>query len=119
MHSRTAIVCRWIPAVAPKIPCRAFHASMRQLMPREKPRHAHPEVGGALSPRWLSDLKARAQSELKGKPTEAKRVLDELDKRWLQLSAGAEGFLTGPRWTGLDNHQVVWGDMVSISQLAE
>ncbi|KAF4125504.1 hypothetical protein GMORB2_4344 [Geosmithia morbida] len=38
-------------------------------------------------------------------------VIDQLDSRWLEMSAGTEGFLTGPRWTGLDCHQIAWGDM--------
>lgn len=62
-----------------------------------------------LSPRWLSDLKAQAGSA--SRPEEGRRVLDYLKKNWLELLAGAEGFLAGPRF-GLTSHKILWGDMV-------
>lgn len=74
------------------------------------------EIGAAsLSPRWLSDLKAKAQANVKQGQLlhESKRVLDQLDERWVQLLAGSEGFLSGPQWAGLSKETVRWGDMVS------
>jgi hypothetical protein len=107
MRNHTALLYRRIPATH----CRPFHTTVRKLL--DNSRSSPPETGGRLSPRWLSDLRERAHSDLSAKPAQARRVLDELDRRWLELSAGTEGFLTGPRWTGLDSHQVAWGDMVS------
>ena len=74
------------------------------------------EVGAAsLSSRWLSDLKAKAQANVKQGQLlhESKRVLDQLDQRWVGLLAGSEGFLSGPQWAGLSKETVRWGDMVS------
>ncbi|KAG6003926.1 hypothetical protein E4U21_001605 [Claviceps maximensis] len=71
-----------------------------------------------LNPRWLSDLQARAEA-LRAHPATGQdaastleTMSDDLNRRWLQLSAGREGFLTGERWTGLDKVAVAWGDMV-------
>lgn len=95
---------------------RQLHAGSRLLQSQ-----GGPDVGaahGGLSPRWLSDLKLEAErltSDEGGgsdRATRARRVLEQLDRRWIELSAGAEGFLSGPRWTGVDRHQVAWGDMV-------
>lgn len=63
-----------------------------------------------LSPRWLSDLKAQAAKS--SRPEKGQSVLKYLEEHWLDLMAGAEGFLTGPRWTGLPSHKIQWGDMV-------
>lgn len=40
-------------------------------------------------------------------------VLRALANEWRELSAGAEGFLTGGR-RGLEGQQVVWGEMDSF-----
>ncbi|PNY24995.1 Uncharacterized protein TCAP_05059 [Tolypocladium capitatum] len=70
----------------------------------------------ALSPRWFTDLRHRIKKclSLQIGAQDAARLrarLDYLDKHWLELSAGREGFLTGARWRGLDRHPVAWGDM--------
>jgi hypothetical protein len=62
-----------------------------------------------LSARWLSDLKAQAGKSRRRE--EGQRVLDYLSEHWLELLAGAEGFLSAPRW-GLPDHRILWGDMV-------
>ncbi|KND87088.1 hypothetical protein TOPH_08272, partial [Tolypocladium ophioglossoides CBS 100239] len=71
----------------------------------------------ALSPRWLTDLRDRINKclSLQLGAEDAGRLrerLDYLDRRWLELSAGREGFLTTDRWRGLNMHAVTWGDMV-------
>lgn len=78
--------------------------------------HADPSASPSpkLSPRWLSDLKAQAKSS--NRQAEGARVLDYLGKHWLELLAGAEGYLTGPRW-GLQNHKIHWGDMDSMGHV--
>ncbi|KAF5589026.1 uncharacterized protein FSUBG_11277 [Fusarium subglutinans] len=71
--------------------------------------------------RWFADL----QDQLKRFTSdsypascveEAKRQLVSNEQNWLQLLAGQQGFLTDKRWRGLDNHQLLWGDMDSMSQ---
>jgi hypothetical protein len=70
--------------------------------------------------RWFADL----QAQLKKFTTdhypascvqEANRQLVSNEENWLQLLAGQQGFLTDKKWRGLDNHQLLWGDMVSGS----
>ena len=77
---------------------------------------AHPFsslTGSAAQPKakWLSDL--REQAARSRHRDQGQRVQDYLKKNWLPLLAGAEGFLTGPRW-GLVDHQILWGNMVRI-----
>jgi acyl-CoA thioesterase FadM len=78
-------------------------------------RRAAHTATAALSPRWLSDLKAQTErginsadgNEARG----AKQVAQQLEHRWLELLLNTEGFLSGPRWAGLDNYPVLWGEM--------
>ncbi|KAH6691369.1 thioesterase-like superfamily-domain-containing protein [Plectosphaerella plurivora] len=79
-------------------------------------------VAGALSPRWLTDLQTRLKkvSVTKLSPAsgaEWKRLHREIDSRWLDLLAGSDGFLTSPRWRGLNSHAVAWGDMDSMGHV--
>ena len=72
----------------------------------------------ALSPRWLTDLRDRVKKCLSLQvgaedATRLRERLDYLDKHWLELSVGREGFLTSYPRRGLNKHSVVWGDMVS------
>ena len=72
----------------------------------------------SLSPRWLSDLKARIGRcilfGLSPEQTNAAGVaLQELTTDWRDLVAGSEGFLTGKGRMGLYRQEVVWGEMVS------
>ncbi|UKZ61812.1 uncharacterized protein TrAtP1_003070 [Trichoderma atroviride] len=72
---------------------------------------------GAINPRWLSDLQGRLTKSLSLKlsPEDAGTVKDRLaylDKNWLVLSAGREGFLAEPERRGVDGHAIQWGDMV-------
>lgn len=71
----------------------------------------------SLSPRWLSDVKARigrcitfglSSEQVK----EAGAILDEVNSGWREMVAGSEGFLTGKDRWGLYRHQVQWGEMV-------
>lgn len=82
-------------------------------------------AGGAseslvLSSRWLTDLRKRlttCQSKSASSPAKSKQIesrLTQLSDRWLDLSAGREGYLTQTRWKGLDKLNVLWGDMVSL-----
>ncbi|GJD00082.1 hypothetical protein ColKHC_08907 [Colletotrichum higginsianum] len=73
-------------------------------------------VSPTASPRWFSELQARIL-RLKDAPKsprcveEADGLLQQTNANWMGLLAGSQGFLTEPRWRGLDNHQVFWGDM--------
>ncbi|KAI1371334.1 thioesterase-like superfamily-domain-containing protein [Hypoxylon crocopeplum] len=71
--------------------------------------------------RWYSDLKARlGKCILFGCSREqahrAAGVLRALATEWRELTAGAEGFLTGGR-RGLEGQQVVWGEMDSFGHV--
>ncbi|CAK4034928.1 Hypothetical predicted protein [Lecanosticta acicola] len=69
----------------------------------------------SLSPRWLSDAKARIghcitfglQREQKA---EAGRILQELSRDWRELVAGSEGFLTSRERRSMYRLPVVWGE---------
>lgn len=74
---------------------------------------------GAVNPRWLSELQGRLTKSLSLElaPEKAETVKDRLaylDKNWLMLSAGREGFLADPERRGVDGHAIQWGDMVRI-----
>jgi hypothetical protein len=79
-----------------------------------------PATGGAaeaLSPRWLSELRANVEKGLSTvsdpvKAGNARRVKQILDESWLELLVGSEGFVFGPGRRGLHNHKIVWGNMV-------
>ncbi|PNP76181.1 hypothetical protein FNYG_10470 [Fusarium nygamai] len=69
--------------------------------------------------RWFADLQAQLKKFTSDNyPSscveEAKRQLVSNDQNWLQLLAGQQGFLTDKKWRGLDNHQLLWGDMDSM-----
>ncbi|CAF3646000.1 unnamed protein product [Fusarium graminearum] len=72
----------------------------------------------ALPSRWFADL----QTQLKELTTErypkectekAQKLYAFSEQNWLELLAGQQGFLTEKKWRGIDNHQLLWGDMVS------
>ncbi|EMT73656.1 hypothetical protein FOC4_g10002146 [Fusarium odoratissimum] len=68
--------------------------------------------------RWFADLQAQLKHFTSDHypascVQEAKRQLVSNEENWLQLLAGQQGFLTDKKWRGLDNHQLLWGDMVS------
>lgn len=70
--------------------------------------------------RWLADLRKRLNGlESKDISSAQKREVQQhlalLNEEWLELSAGQEGYLTEPKWRGLDRHSLFWGDMVGIS----
>ncbi|KAL7954765.1 Thioesterase/thiol ester dehydrase-isomerase [Trichoderma compactum] len=101
----------------------AIHAmrpsSVRSLTTTARLRAATPppaSENGAINPRWLSDLQKRLQKSLSLKIApkrvdEVRERLAYLDKNWLELAAGREGFLADPERRGLDRHMVQWGDM--------
>ncbi|KAF5651393.1 uncharacterized protein FTJAE_140 [Fusarium tjaetaba] len=73
----------------------------------------------AFPSRWFADLQAQlkkftSDSYPSSCVEEAKRQLVSNDQNWLQLLAGQQGFLTDKKWRGLDNHQLLWGDMDSM-----
>lgn len=68
--------------------------------------------------RWVSDVRARIGKCISfgcdaAQIQRAAGVLGILANEWRALSAGSEGFLTG-RLRGLENQQVVWGEMDSF-----
>lgn len=46
---------------------------------------------------------------------EADSIMRTVSSDWRELVAGSEGFLLGPGRAGLENHAVVWGEMVSCA----
>ena len=74
-----------------------------------------------ISPRWLSELKARIGRCLSFglKPAqidEAGGVLSIIAQDWRELLAGSEGFLVGKGRAGLEGQEVVWGEMVGFQK---
>lgn len=72
-----------------------------------------------LSPRWLSDVRARIGKCIMfgiddAQTTEAGSILQEVSRDWRELLAGSEGFLTGQEYRGLYRQEVVWGEMVGF-----
>ncbi|KAG7431835.1 hypothetical protein Forpi1262_v007001 [Fusarium oxysporum f. sp. raphani] len=70
----------------------------------------------SFSSRWFADLQAQLKKFTSDHypascVQEAKRQLVSNEQNWLQLLAGQQGFLTDKKWRGLDNHQLLWGDM--------
>lgn len=71
-----------------------------------------------LTSRWFTDLQGQLKELTDAKqPSECARQARELyefsQNNWLELLAGQQGFLTDKKWRGLNNHQLLWGDMVS------
>lgn len=107
---------RPLALTSPGIRCRASFSSQPA---RQSLTQADSQPKTELSPRWLSDFQAQLkQASAANLPKESKSELDRLGKdvseRWLDLLAGAEGYLTEPEWRGLNNHLVGWGDMVCL-----
>ncbi|KAJ4984929.1 hypothetical protein SVAN01_09623 [Stagonosporopsis vannaccii] len=70
-----------------------------------------------LSPRWLSDVRARIGKCIMfgindAQTSEAGSILQQVSSDWRELLAGSEGFLTGQEYRGLYRQEVVWGEMV-------
>ncbi|KAI8961520.1 hypothetical protein F5Y11DRAFT_326074 [Daldinia sp. FL1419] len=75
----------------------------------------------SLPSRWYSDLRARIGKCImfgctRAQAQRAAAILRILGTEWRELTAGAEGFLTGGR-RGLENQQVVWGEMDSFGHV--
>ncbi|OSS46432.1 hypothetical protein B5807_08515 [Epicoccum nigrum] len=75
-----------------------------------------------LSPRWLSDVRARiGKCIMFGiddmQTNEAGSILQEISSDWRELLAGSEGFLTGEEYRGLYRQEVVWGEMDSMGHV--
>ncbi len=76
----------------------------------------------ALSPRWLSDTKARVGKCITfGMPNslvdEAGEILRVLGHDWRAIVAGSEGYLTDPKRAGLHRHNIVWGEQDSMGHV--
>src|SRR5690242_2203493 len=74
----------------------------------------------SLSPRWLSDVRARIGKCIMfgindAQTSEAGSILQDVSRNWRELLAGSEGFLTGQEFRGLYRQEVVWGEMVGVS----
>ncbi len=73
---------------------------------------------GANNSRWLGDLRKRmhqcmSRENLPPKhAAELRERMSYLDKNWLELSGGREGYLADAKWRGVDKQNVAWGDMV-------
>ncbi|KAH0382615.1 hypothetical protein KCU92_g6101, partial [Aureobasidium melanogenum] len=74
-----------------------------------------------LSPRWLGDVKQRLGKCMTFgmKPEQVARagaVLETVARDWRELVAGSEGFLTSENRRGFYRHEIVWGEMDSMSK---
>ncbi|KAH9824524.1 Thioesterase-like superfamily [Teratosphaeria destructans] len=83
---------------------------------------SQPLSTATLSPRWLSDVKQRIGKCITFglKPqqvSEASTIIQEISRDWRELSAGGEGFLTGPDRRGLYKQEIVWGEMDSMGHV--
>jgi hypothetical protein len=79
-----------------------------------KPIHDSPP----LTSRWFADLQGQLKELTDSKQSsecarQARELYEFSQTNWLELLAGQQGFLTDKKWRGLDNHQLLWGDMVS------
>lgn len=95
-------------------PFRPRHYSSRTSLPEGS--------RSAISPRWLSDTKARIGKCITfGMPEslvdEAGRILRVLGRDWRELVAGSEGYLTDPKRAGLHRHNIVWGEQDSMGHV--
>ncbi|KAK3192655.1 hypothetical protein K4F52_001454 [Lecanicillium sp. MT-2017a] len=77
--------------------------------------------GGARSnSRWLGDLRKRmhqcmSRENLPPKhAAELRERMSYLDKNWLELSAGREGYLADAKWRGVDKQSVAWGHVNNV-----
>ncbi|KZM22649.1 uncharacterized protein EKO05_0009687 [Ascochyta rabiei] len=75
-----------------------------------------------LSPRWLSDVRARIGKCIMfgiddAQTSKAGSILQEVSSDWRELLAGSEGFLTGQEYRGLYRHEVAWGEMDSMGHI--
>lgn len=96
-----------------QLTCRAFTASAFRLAEKQV------QPAAVSNSRWLTDIRKRMQ-KLSTDTLDAtsKESLAGwkayLDKNWLLLSAGRDGFIMDEEWWGMVNHQIFWGDMVSF-----
>ncbi|WZH43047.1 thioesterase-like superfamily-domain-containing protein [Fusarium acuminatum] len=77
-----------------------------------KPIHDSPP----LTSRWFADLQGQLKELTDSKQSsecarQARELYEFSQTNWLELLAGQQGFLTDKKWRGLDNHQLLWGDM--------
>jgi hypothetical protein len=92
-------------------------ALFRPVLPVTSRRCKSTDTSAALSPRWLSDVRARIGKCImfgidSAQTQEAGSILQEVARDWRELVAGSEGYLTGKEWRGLYRQEVVWGEMV-------
>ncbi|XXH00041.1 hypothetical protein Hte_006382 [Hypoxylon texense] len=98
-------------------PSRTFSSSSKEESKEEEEEPLPP-----LPPsRWYSDLRARLGKCIlfgcsREQAARAAGVLRALATEWRDLTAGAEGFLTGGR-RGLEGQQVAWGEMDSFGHV--
>lgn len=93
-------------------PCRPY--SSHAPSPQEPP--------STISPRWLSDTKARVGKCISfglnpEQVEEAGWIVSELGASWRDLVAGSEGFLTDPKRAGLHRQSIVWGEQDSMGHV--
>src|SRR5947208_2351743 len=102
--------CRapYLPTFSPQPLARLFSKiASAQSKSEEQIAAVEAKGAGALSPRWLSDLKSRiGKCIIFGlQPEQLQRaghILNVVARDWRDLVAGSEGFLTGPKRAGLE-----------------
>ena len=75
-----------------------------------------------LSPRWLSDVKARLGKCIlfgmnESQTTEAGILLAEVARDWKDLMAGSEGYLTDRRRAGITSIPIEWGSQDTMGHV--
>ena len=117
--------CRMRPAIARSTlsapPISLLHQRAPRLSRSRSTSSSSSQAATAsLSPRWLSDLKARIGKCINfginsEQVKEASAILHDVNLHWRDMVAGSEGFLTGKDRWGLYRQQVAWGEMVGSS----
>ena len=80
------------------------------------------DTATALSPRWLTDTKARIGKCLtfgmsQSLIDDAGKISEEIGRDWRDLVAGSEGFVTDPSRAGLHRHAIYWGDQDTMGHV--
>ncbi|KAI1643059.1 thioesterase-like superfamily-domain-containing protein [Daldinia loculata] len=110
------VVCR---QPAPRV--ESFASFSSKYSSRNSSTTTKPVVLPLPPSKWYSDLKARIGKCImfgctNDQALQAAAILRVLGTEWRELTAGAEGFLTGGH-RGLENQQVVWGEMDSFGHV--
>ena len=129
LQSLRATIVRIISIGAPAMNC-GLRSPLKSLI-RPLTAHQHPCCFSSTSKdvlvqklpaRWLSEVKSRIGKCIifglqPAQVDEAASILRTVVQEWRELVAGSEGFLVRKGRSGLERHNVVWGEMVCASRV--